>query len=306
MGIHLFTTENTGAKIEKKYFEKLKLEKKILEMSKIQSSIPVESWTDDDNGIITRLHIVTGKYNTKFTAIGSITVWYNGVPAPTRGRCKNLTHQKGVTISLNPGESITSMKIYTNLLHHFVCGLHITTSSNRQFGPFGLASRDLKSPYSHGYYISSLSGSAGDVLMDLGAKFASTFASPFIGISGSDQNTESDLVNVANSTTSTISSRGSAGSGYHTDEELTGLKPVRSYEFENRLHAMEKPLRVSDLTLNSNRQKPPPPPRSTPGLRSLKSSINPLPRRNSSLKGSTGSLLTNRPILARSTTMSTV
>ena len=44
-------------------------------MSKIQSSIPVESWTDSDNGIITRLHIVTGKYNTKFTAIGSITVW---------------------------------------------------------------------------------------------------------------------------------------------------------------------------------------------------------------------------------------
>ena len=148
-------------------------------------------------------------------------------------------------------------------------------------------------------------GSAGDVLMDLGAKFASTYASPFLGIS--DPNPESDMI--PNSTTSTISSRGSAGSGYHTDEELTGLKQTRSYEFEKRLHGESpwKPLRVSDLApANQNRAKPPPPPRSTPGLRSLKSSVNPLPRRNSSLKGSTGSLLTNRPILARSTTMSTV
>ena len=38
-------------------------------------SLEVKPWTDEDQGLITRVQIVTGKYMQKFTAVGSITVW---------------------------------------------------------------------------------------------------------------------------------------------------------------------------------------------------------------------------------------
>jgi hypothetical protein len=44
-------------------------------MDKIQSTIPIEAWSDDDHSLITRVQIVTGKYQNKFTAVGSLTVW---------------------------------------------------------------------------------------------------------------------------------------------------------------------------------------------------------------------------------------
>jgi len=44
-------------------------------MTQIESSLPVEAWADEENGVITRIQIVTGKYMQKFTAVGSITVW---------------------------------------------------------------------------------------------------------------------------------------------------------------------------------------------------------------------------------------
>merc|ERR1712184_114001 len=153
----------------------------------------------------------------KYTAVGSITVWYNGVPSTSRGMCRNLSHPQKHIIDLRPGEMINSMKVFSNLIHKFVCGISIYTTgtnSNRSFGPYGFASRvvrDVKSPYLNGYYVSSLSGSAGDVVMDINAKFCCTYISPFV-----QSVTDSPALN-SGSTTSTISSRGSAG--YHTDED---------------------------------------------------------------------------------------
>lgn len=289
-------------------------------MAKIESTLPVEAWADEDNnGVITRVQIVTGKYMQKFTAVGSITVWYNGVPSASRGMCRNLSHPQKHIIDLRPGETISSMKVYSNLIHKFVCGISVATSSHRSFGPYGLASRmarDVKSPYLNGYYISSLAGSAGDIVTDLRANFACTYVSPFVrGVTGtSDLQLESSLI--PGSTTSTISSRGSAGSGYHTDEDiLYSSKPLYTShghnqfhsELENRLNSMvDQPMKLSDLNRVKGAKPPPPPPRTATGLKSLRTSVHSHIPRKMSRNGSNGSLLTNRPILAKSTTFSSV
>lgn len=288
-------------------------------------SLEVKPWTDEDQGLITRVQIVTGKYMQKFTAVGSITVWYNGVPSASRGMCRNLSHPQKHIIDLKQGETITSMKIYSNLIHKFVSGIAVYTNTHRTFGPFGLASRvvrDVKSPYQNGYYVSSLAGSAGDVLMDLRANFACTYTSPFVR-----GHTEPQLDSGLNpsSTTSTISSRGSAGSGYHTDDEHLYLsssvssikchpsKPLFSSqghsqtrfhcELENRLNSLsDQPMKLTEL--NTTRGgKPAPPPRS--GLKTLRTTNSHIPRKLSR-NGSNGSLLMHRPILAKSTTLTSV
>lgn len=284
----------------------------------IESSLPIETWADNDSGLITRVQVVTGKYMQKFTAVGSITVWYNGIPSESRGMCRNLTHPQKHLIDLKPDETIVSMKVFSNLTHRFVSGLSVTTNKKRTFGPFGLASRvvqEVKSPYQNGYYVSSLAGSSGDVLMDLRANFACTYQSPFVR--DSKQNS------LANSTTSTISSRGSAGSGYHTDEDFlnSSTKPLLSEtqyqnkfhsELENRLQAVvEQPaLTLNDLnsttasrTSTKSRTKPLPPPRSD--LKAMITSQNSQVPRKLSRNGSKGSLLMRRPILAKTTNLST-
>ena len=120
------------------------------------------------------------------------------------------------------------------------------------------------------------------------------------------------------STTSTISSRGSAGSGYHTDEDqLYCAKPLFSshghsqnfhFELENRLNSIsDEPLKLSDLNRVKGAKPPPPPPRTVTGLKSLiRTNPNSYIPRKLSRNGSNGSLLTNRPILAKSTTFSSV
>jgi len=283
-------------------------------MDKIQSTIPVEAWSDDDHSLITRVQIVTGKYQNKFTAVGSLTVWYNGVPSKSRGVCKNLVHTQRHAIELRPNETITSMKVYSNLIHKFVSGISISTSTGRNLGPFGVASRvvtHLKSPYQNGYYISSLKGTSGDILTDLQANFACTYGSPFArGLT--DSALESNFN--SNSTTSTISSRGSAG--YHTDEDqyLTSKSLMVNnhqlqYELHNRLHGLpDTPMKVSDLSGTGSllkASKPPPPPRTT-GLKSLRTGSHHIPIKSLSRNGSKSSLLTNRPIMAKSTTYSSV
>jgi len=187
--------------------------------------------------------------------------------------CKNLSNHQKHLIDLQPGETIISMKVYQNLLHKFVCGISLTTSMGRTFGTFGQPTRivrDVKSPYQTGYYIASFVGSAGDVLMDLRGNFASTYASPFLR----GNLAESEIT--PDTTTSTISSRGSGASGYHTDEDFTLPK------------TLAKKLGKS--------KPPPPPPRYV--LKSLKSETLGIPRKTSR-KGQKGAILMQRPILAK-------
>jgi hypothetical protein len=162
--------------------------------------------------------------------------------------------------------------------------------------------------------------------MDLRANFTSSFVSPFHMNSGKSQ-LDSGL-NHPNSTTSTISSRGSAGSGYHSDggsgfDDDAPLKPYltssvgeksltksRNYtqfhcELENRLlPSTDEPLKVSDLSrkLSKRSNKPPPPPRTT-GVKPLKnSSSTSIPLRLSRMGSGSclgGSILMHRPILAK-------
>ena len=172
------------------------------------------------------------------------------------------------------------------------------------------------------YLIFHFLGSAGDVLMDLRANFACTYTSPFVR-----GHTEPQLDSGLNpsSTTSTISSRGSAGSGYHTDDEHLYLsssvssikchpsKPLFSShghsqtrfhcELENRLNSLsDQPMKLTEL--NTTRGgKPAPPPRS--GLKTLRTTNSHIPRKLSR-NGSNGSLLMHRPILAKSTTLTSV
>ena len=148
-------------------------------------------------------------------------------------------------------------------------------------------------------------------MTDLQANFACTYGSPFArGLANSALESNFN----SNSTTSTISSRGSAG--YHTDEDqyLTSKSLMVNnhqlqYELHNRLHGLpDTPMKVSDLSGTGSllkASKPPPPPRTT-GLKSLRTGSHHIPIKSLSRNGSKSSLLTNRPIMAKSTTYSSV
>jgi len=80
------------------------------------------------------------------------------------------------------------------------------------------------------------------------------------------------------------------------------------FELENRLNSIsDEPLKLSDLNRVKGAKPPPPPPRTVTGLKSLiRTNPNSYIPRKLSRNGSNGSLLTNRPILAKSTTFSSV
>ena len=202
------------------------------------------------------------------------------------------------------------MKVYSNLIHKFVSGISVTTSTDRTLGPFGLASRavrDVKSPYQNGYYIASFVGSAGDVLMDLRGNFTSTYASPFVRGIGSEPGLATGNLTNQKSTTSTIKSQDSAGSGYHSDHcsdddshyMATFNKRKSQSAKEPRLHNQFPPIPdfpILNITDSVRSTPPPPPPRY--GLKSLKPSSSAVPRKMSR-KGAKGAILMHRPILAK-------
>ena len=55
----------------------------------MESSLPILPFAGSDCGHITCVQIVVGKYRQKFTAIGSLTVWYVIVPTISRTVCND-------------------------------------------------------------------------------------------------------------------------------------------------------------------------------------------------------------------------
>jgi len=248
-----------------------------------------------DNGCITGLKFTIGKFQGKYTALGSITPSYLNGTSITYGRSSNLTESQTHTLALKENEKILSITVYMAIGRNHVCGLLIRTTEKRKFGPYGQLSKrapEIKSPFSCGYYLASLSGTFGDVIQSLSGEYTSAFkaheCSPTV------------------SPTSTISSRTSAGSGYHSAEDSRSLNRSISFnsasDLENRL---KKSFHKSASTTTSRSSsikvlhKPPPPPRMD--LREMKHAQPVLTTRNSFR----GSLMTNRPILGTRKPMAT-
>ncbi|CAG5088910.1 Oidioi.mRNA.OKI2018_I69.PAR.g12009.t1.cds [Oikopleura dioica] len=239
-----------------------------------------------DNGCITGLKFTIGKLQGKYTALGSITPSYLNGTSITYGRASNITEVKTHDLALIDNEKILSITVYMAIGQNHVCGLLIRTTEKRKFGPYGVISKrapEIKSPFSCGYYLASLSGSFGDVIHSLSGEYTSAFKSPDCSPTVSP--------------TSTISSRTSAGSGYHSEDSLSLNRSMSSSDLENRLKkSFHKPATASSRSSSIKvLHKPPPPPRMD--LREMKLGQPSILTTRNSFRGS---LMTNRPILGTS------
>jgi hypothetical protein len=203
------------------------------------------TWSDKlqaTNDDISRIQIKTGQLvtNPKSSAVGQITVWYGSLPSQPHGSSKGIMNIQDHNFTLNRGEQIKSIKVFTSYESQFIIGLQFKTTTNRDSIIFGQNSRfnyEIKSPYSSRYFVEYLHGTANNILVSLQAQFTSNLKSPFVSRGHGGYSSH------------TMSSSGSAGSAAMSEDE--------SY-YASTHSNRTRPMMVNDLdnTLNSSQFQP--------------------------------------------------
>jgi len=196
-------------------------------------------WSDKLNAAnddISRIQIKTGQLvtNPKSSAVGQITVWYGSLPSQPHGSSKGIMNIQDHNFTLNRGEQIKSIKVYTSFESQFIIGLQFKTSTNRESQIFGQNSRfnyEIKSPYSSRYFVEYLHGTANSILLSLQAQFTSNLKSPFVSRGHGGYSSH------------TMSSSGSAGSAamseddsYYASTHSTRTRPMMVNDLDNTLN----------------------------------------------------------------------
>ena len=99
----------------------------------------------------------------KITKRAGLTLFfrYGSLPSQPHGSSKGIMNIEDHNFSLNRGEQIKSIKVFTSFESQFIIGLQFKTTTNRDSQIFGQNSRfnyEIKSPYSSRYFVEYLHG----------------------------------------------------------------------------------------------------------------------------------------------------
>ena len=86
---------------------------------------------------------------------------YGSLPSQPHGSSKGIMNIQDHNFTLNRGEQIKSIKVFTSFESQFIIGLQFKTTTNRDSQIFGQNSRfnyEIKSPYSSRYFVEYLHG----------------------------------------------------------------------------------------------------------------------------------------------------
>ena len=86
---------------------------------------------------------------------------YGSLPSQPHGSSKGIMNIQDHNFTLNRGEQIKSIKVFTSFESQFIIGLQFKTTTNRDSVIFGQNSRfnyEIKSPYSSRYFVEYLHG----------------------------------------------------------------------------------------------------------------------------------------------------
>lgn len=93
---------------------------------------------------------------------------YGSLPSQPHGSSKGIMNIQDHNFTLNRGEQIKSIKVFTSFESQFIIGLQFKTTTNRDSQIFGQNSRfnyEIKSPYSSRYFVEYLHGKSKTIFL---------------------------------------------------------------------------------------------------------------------------------------------
>ena len=104
---------------------------------------------------------ITKQGRAKCSCFITLFFRYGSLPSQPHGSSKGIMNIQDHNFSLNRGEQIKSIKVFTSFESQFIIGLQFKTTTNRDSQIFGQNSRfnyEIKSPYSSRYFVEYLHG----------------------------------------------------------------------------------------------------------------------------------------------------
>lgn len=200
---------------------------------------------------ITHIQVRTGKLEKtpKMTVVGQITIWYGKKQSEPHGKCQGLTDIRTFEFSLQSGERIKVVNVFTSVSRD-VIGIQFKTNL-KQTEVFGSQSKmvlPLQSPYSSKYYCQYFHGTADSRLRSLQARFVSSLKSPFCAPSRSNTPDNSSTCGTWSSNDSRLSE---TDESFYSTANTVHSEPMRRVDLE-RSYAASSTMSSGRYSLGPN------------------------------------------------------